>query len=307
MRTEKPEPADTPGPARHPPPSPDQPAPQPPAPPPSRAHQLTTHHTSRATVTATERAARTSDQPAWPQALPALRAAWNEHKQRYPQHPPAEPRTEPDGSWASGQHRKLNPEQNTEAAKARADLTDEATQHILPALRRIEAANPHRNLAGLQHMIKSEDRLKEKLSDELFGKRKTVGEAIQEIPDAVRFTLSYDSRRYCEGVLADVERLKMEGFVLIKLKNLWADEQYKGINSQWRVPDTGTRFEMQFHTPESLTAKELTHEAYAKVRSIDATPAERRDARAFQRHVNEFLSTPPGTDRIKDYPEKTDA
>ena len=306
MRTDEPEPGDTPGLARQPPPGRELATPQTPAPP-SRAEQLTAHKSSREKVAATERAARASDQASWPQALPGLRAAWNDHKQRYPERPAAVPRTEPDGSWASGEHRRLDPEQNTEAAKACAELTDEAKQRILPALRRIEAADPQRKLAGLEHMVKGEDRLKEKLSDELSGKQKTVGEAIQEIPDAVRFTLSYDSQRYCEGVLADVQRLKVEGFVLIKLKNLWADEQYKGINSQWRIPDTGTRFEMQFHTPESLTAKELTHEAYAKIRSIDATPAERRDARAFQRHVNEFLSTPPGTDRIKDYPEKIDA
>ena len=35
----------------------------------------------------------------------------------------------------------------------------------------------------------------------------------------------------------------------MKLKNLWAKEQYKGINSQWRRPETGLRFEVQFHTP----------------------------------------------------------
>jgi hypothetical protein len=45
--------------------------------------------------------------------------------------------------------------------------------------------------------------------------------------------------------------VKAEGFELVKLKNLWTADRYKGINSQWRRPDTGTRFEMQFHTPES--------------------------------------------------------
>ena len=48
---------------------------------------------------------------------------------------------------------------------------------------------------------------------------------------------------------------RSEGFELIKLKNLWAKEQYKGINSQWRVPETGLRFEMQFHTPAESRGK----------------------------------------------------
>ncbi len=84
--------------------------------------------------------------------------------------------------------------------------------------------------------------------------------------DAVRFTFTYSPQRYADGVRADVVRLKAEGFELIKLKNLWADEQYKGINSQWRRPETGLRFEVQFHTQESLEAKELTHEAYERIR-----------------------------------------
>ncbi|HEX3715245.1 MAG TPA: hypothetical protein VHV09_20800, partial [Trebonia sp.] len=72
----------------------------------------------------------------------------------------AAPRTEPDGSWVCGEHRRLDPEQNNEATKAHADLADEAERHILPAMRRIEAAGPERNLAGLEHMVKGEDRLK---------------------------------------------------------------------------------------------------------------------------------------------------
>ena len=41
-----------------------------------------------------------------------------------------------------GEYRRLDPEQNTEAGKAHADLADEAGRHILPAMRRIEAADP---------------------------------------------------------------------------------------------------------------------------------------------------------------------
>ncbi len=103
--------------------------------------------------------------------------------------------------------------------------------------------------------------------------------------------------------MTDVERLKAEGFELVKLKNLWADEQYKGVNSQWRRPETGLRVEVQFHTPESLEAKELTHGAYERIRS-PAPPAERMELESFQRTVNALLLTPERTDEIKDFPEK---
>jgi hypothetical protein len=270
----------------------------------SRAGQLAEHARLRASVAAGDRAA--AGRTGWTDAVPGLRAEWAQHKERYPDRPQAAPRTEPDGSWLCGEHRRLDPEQNTEASKAHADLADEARRDILPAMRRVEAAGPDRKLAGLEHMVKGEDRFKEKLADYLRVPGVTVAEAVDEIADVIRSTFCYTADRYSRGVLTDVDQLKSEGFELIKLKNLWDADQYKGINSQWRVPETGSRFEMQFHTPESLEAKELTHEAYERIRAGTVAPAEQRDLEDFQRRVNGLVAIPPGTDQIRDFPEKND-
>ena len=274
----------------------------------SRQEQIAEHLRYRETVDAAFAAA-----DRWAPAVPALRAAWEEHQQRYPERVRASPHTQPDGTWVGGQHRRLDPEQNTEASKAHADLADEADRHILPALRRVEAADPNRRLAGLEHMVKGEDRLKEKLADAWHARPGlTARQVLGMVPDAVRSTLTYDAERYAEGVLADVGRLKAEGFELIKLKNLWHADQYKGINSQWFRSETGTRFEMQFHTPESLEAKELTHEAYERLRANAVLPVdeqdlvEERELENFQQRVNTLIDTPPGTNHIKDFPEKND-
>ena len=61
--------------------------------------------------------------------------------------------------------------------------------------------------------------------------------------------------------------LKGQGFELQKLKNSWSNEEYKGINSQWIEPDSGQRFEVQFHTRISFEAKQLTHDAYEATRT----------------------------------------
>lgn len=271
----------------------------------SRADQIAAHHRYRETVSVTMQAA--ADRAAWAEALPELRDLWKEHKDTYPEQAHAAPRTEPDGSWVCGEHRRLDPEQNTEASKAHADLSDEADRHILPALRRIEAADPDRQLAGLEHMIKGEDRLKEKLADVMLVETHlTARQALDKVPDAVRFTLTYSAERYTEGILVDVGRLKEEGFELIKLRNVWHSDQYKGINSQWRRSETGTRIEMQFHTPESLNAKELTHEAYERLRrpEIETSQEERDKLQDFQRQVNALIATPPYAEIIKNFPEK---
>ncbi len=65
----------------------------------------------------------------------------------------------------------------------------------------------------------------------------TPAQALALVPDSLRYTFAYDSDSYSDGVRADIDRLKQSGFEMIKLKNFWDDEEYRGINSQWR--DTG--------------------------------------------------------------------
>jgi len=284
-----------------------------------QANRVTVHHANRAEVeqvyAAHQQSARgdapivtaDADPPSdsRDEALASLRAAWEQHQDRYPERERAIPQTHTDGSWSSGEARRLTPEQNSEAAKACSDIHDEGERIVLPAMRQIEAADPNRGLVGLERRLKGEDRLKEKISDALRGRPGlTPTQALNIVPDPVRFTFTYSPDRYADGVLADVERLKEIGLEEVKLKNLWSDEQYKGINSQWRRPETGLRVEVQFHTPASLEAKELTHRAYERIRNTDTSPTERNELEAFQRRVNAQLDTPPGIAEIPDFPEK---
>ena len=133
-------------------------------------------------------------------------------------------------------------------------------------------------------------------------------EAVSLVPDAIRYTFQYQEARYTRGVLADIERLKDQGLELDKLKNAWSDDQYKGINSQWIKPDTGQRFEVQFHTRISFEAKQLTHGAYERLRSQQADKFEELVLEAFQKKVTAEVPVPPGAESIPDYPERgTDA
>jgi hypothetical protein len=239
----------------------------------------------------------------WTEVLPDLRGGWEKHVEKYPEGERPVPRTLPDGSWTDGSDRRLTPEQNADASGACADIRKEGREAILPVMRRIEATDPNRHLAGLKHMLKGEDRLKEKIADILFVESGlTVRQALAKVPDAVRFTLTYSQQRYAEGVLSDVERLKSEGFELVRLKNLWSEEQYKGINSQWRNSETGLRFEVQFHTPESLAAKQLTHKAYERLRSSEITQAERDELDGYQRRAYVGSTIPAGSASIKEFP-----
>ena len=102
------------------------------------------------------------------------------------------------------------------------------------------------------------------------------------MPDAIRYTFQYREAHYTQGVWADIERLKDQGFELHKLKNSWSKEEYKGINSQWIEPDSGQRFEVQFHTRISFEAKQLTHDAYKLLRTYQVDEFEELYWRPFR-------------------------
>ena len=206
MPVDRPDPADDPGEPSHPRPVDNPSAPgTAPLTPLDQASRVIVHRANRATVeqiyAAHQESARgdtpgptnhaDADRGSWAAALPSLRTAWEQHQAHYPQRDRATPETHTDGSWSSGETRRLTSEQNTEATKACADIHDEGERVALPAMRQIEAADPTRRLAGLEHMLKKEDRLKEKIADALplAVRDLTAAQAL-----SIRFRTQCDSR-----------------------------------------------------------------------------------------------------------------
>jgi hypothetical protein len=294
-------------------PRPPEEPPEADGPPPTQAIRLNpadrdaTHRAYRAQVDQTYAVHREGG-TTWAEAQPVLRAAWEQHQEQHAERAQAMPRTHPDNSWSSGDARRLTPSQHAEVSRACADIHGEGQRSVLPPMLRVEAADPERRLAGLEHMLKGTDRLKEKVADQLaYHADLSPRRLAADVPDAVRFTFEYSTAHYTGGVQADVQRIRDEGFELMKLKNLWSEDQYKGVNSQWRRPETGLRFEVQFHTQESREAKELTHEAYERLRDPLTSESEATALERYQRRVNALISVPPDVFAIEDYPpEKRD-
>jgi hypothetical protein len=172
---------------------------------------------------------------------------------------------------------------------------------VTPAMRRIEAEDPDRHLAGLENRLKGKDRLAEKVTEAMTERSRTVNDAFATVKDAIRYTFCYPEDRYTEGVFADCERLERTGFDPVDRRNSWNAEEYKGINSRWRVPGDGQLFEVQFHTRASLDAKEETHWAYEKLRDPATVKAEQEALSRYQRDVTARISIPPGALDIPDY------
>jgi hypothetical protein len=157
-------------------------------------------------------------------------------------------------------------------------------------------------LAGLEHRLKSKDRIVEKVENYLKSNADlSTDQAFAKVKDAIRYTLQYPDHHYTEGVLNDIERLKAR-FEVVDIRNSWAEAEYKGVNSRWRVPDNGQVFEVQFHTEASLEATESTHEAYEKIRSPVTSKEEREELQDYQRRVADTIPIPSSVSEIPDYP-----
>jgi hypothetical protein len=243
----------------------------------------------------------------WAEAVPQLLASWRILKEKYGYEEQPEPAPQADGGASGGKGgRRLDAASNAEIDLGYASIREVGENVIAPAILRVAAEDPTRSLAGFDRRIKGEDRLKEKVAALLEPPSKLgAGEALSAIVDVVRFTYTYHETGYTQGVLADVARLKSQGFELDRLKNTWRDEQYKGINTQWFEPHSGVRFEVQFHTQASLEAKELTHEAYERIRTVtEATPETERETEeleSFQSKVSDKVPIPPDVSVIEDY------
>ena len=168
-------------------------------------------------------------------------------------------------------------------------------------MRRIEAEDPGRHLAGLDHRLKERYRIEEKIVESTEERGHSVDEALSLVKDAIRYTYCYPEARYASGVYADCARIENAGFERFDRRNSWEGDEYKGINTRWRAPGSGQLVEVQFHTEASLAAKEETHDAYKQLRTLPDNDAEVSRLRAYQREVTAKVPIPPGAVEIPDY------
>ena len=179
---------------------------------------------------------------------------------------------------------------------ARVEEIEEKT--VTPAMRRIEAEDPERQLVGLEYRLKGRERVEEKVTHDVQKKGISAEQAFADMKDAIRFTFQYAEDKYTTGIQTDAQRLKDAGIEFVDSRNTWTSEQYKGINSWWREGDSGQVFEIQFHTQASFDAKQDTHGAYERLRTLPEDSGEVRDLRAYQREVDAKVPIPPGAPDI---------
>jgi hypothetical protein len=152
-----------------------------------------------------------------------------------------------------------------EAATAQREKLVEAEKEITKTM--IDLANKHKGqMRGLDFRIKAIKSLVRKILDEKDTEHGgDAQKAAESMSDVIRYTTAFDPEEYVSGVKGMVEELQAAGYKL-RIKNYWkGDDPYQGINIAAIGPD-GTKFELQFHTPQSVEDKEEIHKLYETYR-----------------------------------------
>jgi hypothetical protein len=245
----------------------------------------------------------------------------NGHGRARPHAPPARPAAEgalnADGDHHEGPAAVTRPPGSPEQAR----ITDEAIRAcrsaegrtagggydpggLTPAMRRIEAQLEHGHLIPdtEKFALKSPERFSQKLAGRIALQPDTPpGELAGRIHDGVRYAFIFEDMYYTVGIWQISDLMRRSGYELMVRKPMWHSEVCKGVNSQWRDPDRGTRFEIQFHTPESWAARQRTQEWYRQLTDPATPPADRRRLDELHKEIAGAVPIPPGALQMTPY------
>jgi hypothetical protein len=125
-------------------------------------------------------------------------------------------------------------------------------------------------LVGLDERLKKPDSISDKLTRHLrTHPDDSLATGLAEVTDTVRYTIVFPDETYTAGAQAAIDDLAGR-LRPVRDRRSWDHSAgYLGVNSVWYHEGTGTTFEVQLHTPDSFTAKSVTHGLYKALRVSD--------------------------------------
>lgn len=159
----------------------------------------------------------------------------------------------------------------------------------------IDAVSRHGGeMTGLQYRLKTQESLERKIHDKSIAKGITPEEYGGKVADSLRYTALFEPKNYVRAAQDTLSSLEAEGHAVVSVENSWeTGDGYSGVNVELQAPN-GLRWELQFHTPDSIRVKEESHKIYDIVRD-NMVEFERRE-REYQRMVRlwDDVEQPPG-------------
>lgn len=148
--------------------------------------------------------------------------------------------------------------------------------------------------------------------DKSLGFNGDIELAASAIKDGARYTAVFEQDDFAEGYKRVKEALEKMGIKEYRCKNFF--KQYreqdgsggkigeqKSIQCVFETPD-GQKFELQFHTPESMAAKEVNHPTYKQKKEPASEYKEFNEPRSrFMRDTSSVVPDPKGVFDIEEH------
>ena len=158
---------------------------------------------------------------------------------------------------------------------------------------------------GLDHRLKTEESISRKIDKNAKegGIDKTV--AANNIKDSIRYTSLSDDNNFVESYRQTKKLLLSKGYTEIKCRNYFelyrqGNAKHKQITSVF-ADDKGNRFELQFHTPSSIKAKEMKTPIYEEARKIGTTQKRKNELERQMEELAEKVTDPKDIFTIKSH------
>lgn len=195
----------------------------------------------------------------------------------------------------------LHPDDNA-AVDRFLDDARRAEERTTPSILKAMDENDGRPL-GLEYRLKGEESLKLKVANMLDEDPDLdVDGALKKVNDSVRYTVEFDGKDYTKGAGGVHDSLRRDGFEPVGDRGRfnWAEGPgYKGINTTWKDPQTGTQFEVQYHTPGSFSAKQSTHDLYDQMKLVEWGGSDWKRLQAEQDKTFGAVNLPAGVESLR--------
>ena len=162
-------------------------------------------------------------------------------------------------------------------------------------------------LDGLEFRIKTPESYTRKINTDVselmkykgMNKDEAIQYAILHTYDTVRYTNVSDASRFLQNYNQMIVNLEKSGYNVVRVKNTLADNSafYRGINTVIETQDD-FKFELQFHTPESLELKNKTHVLYEERRLTSTSVERRKELDEQMLSLSKTLQAPKDCDQI---------
>ena len=156
------------------------------------------------------------------------------------------------------------------------------------------------HLDGLDYRLKGWNSTKRKIETEVA--EKGYFETANGLYDLARYTSVSEPDQLVEHYNRVIKELEKKGYSVKRVKNTLGNVNapYRGINCVLENPN-GYKFELQFHTQQSLDIKEVNHKLYEKERLDDTSAEEKKKLRNQMAENARQIESPKNIDKIHSF------